>query len=159
MSLQVNKPKPKIDMPHLGGSENSGSSWSPSNIQNLLNSAKGLIQEVVKVKGSMQSAQPPIIQSAPQQHPQIQIQEKEVRVPMELDKEKVKIFLIDLLTKQALKLPPEIQEKQIKDCIGDNYAKFNIDYSVMGKSFNLKSDEVINIVVNNMVEALKNCQK
>lgn len=80
---------------------------------------------------------------------------KEVYIPMEIDQKKVKAMLYDLLTVQAPKLPPDIQEYKIKDIIGENWDKLKIN--IMGSEIN--SSQLMEAISIQLTEQIKRCSK
>lgn len=79
----------------------------------------------------------------------------EVAKPIEIDKQKLATQIDDLMINWAVKLPKDLQEKPLKDFIGENWTKLEVNH--MGLT--LRHEFILSKLVEAIAQTMENCQK
>lgn len=131
----------------------------------------GTFQDIMKFKSQMTgekaqtqgfngtaTQQPPTAPYHGAPHPIVQ--EKIVYRPMEIDQNKVKQLLNELLS-QTLpeKIPQEFQEKKLSDFLGENWTNIQIPYKYMGMNITLTAEILSEKIAEGLVKNLESLKK
>jgi len=123
------------------------SDWNLKEVKEIL----GIVKDIFGAKQQQQEApvsklhgSPRVIQDNKNLIPH------EVAKPMQVDTGQLKIFISDLISVHALKLPEDIKEMQVKDLIGDNFD----DLKVKHMGISVSPEDLIDGIVDNSAKAL-----
>ena len=155
-------------------SEGGGMANELKGIKELADTVDSILSKLTQMKGKytggQQQSQKPAQQNFPQQTPYApstanttqQQPKQEERIvykdkPINIDKDKVKTMIHELIVNEApKKLPNDIQEKQISDMIGENFQNFKYNYKNI---VTVGSDKILDVFAEQLVKMMENLQK
>lgn len=142
---------------------NKGNNFDFKELQGFIGGVTDLLKTMAQIRKDFAPQDKPMPQGSPYQ-PSHKGEGKEIQIKrevieMDIDEEKVKAMVRDLIVNQMDKLPDDIKEKPIKEFIGDNFLEFKYTIKKMGMNINLNHESMIELISKNLIQGVKNCQK
>lgn len=129
--------------------------------EGILKTAESILTKVMTIRDGAQG-QPSVQNASPAQIPHQappknarDVKSQVVHVEKELDKEKIKSLLRDIIVNQAEKLPADLKERPLGTVIGENWDLFTVNY--MG--FKVSSDVLLDKIADQLMKTIPECYK
>lgn len=150
------------ELPQLGNT-GGGASFNFKEVQGFIGGVTDLLKTMAQIRKEFNPEVKQMPQGTPYQ-PSHKGEGQEVKIQkevimMELDEEKVKAMVRDLIVNQMAKFPEDIKVRPVKDFIGEEFLKFKYKVKKMGMNIELNHESLIELISKNLIQGVKNCQK